>query len=538
MYKLSIALISVIGLLTIGCGSSEGEEINAAPVFVSDYTVSYKGESDVVFQAQAEDSDGDEVTYALEGDDAKYFTIDAITGEVRFSLDAAVRELLEFDVILIASDGRYMVKKPAHVSGNPSDYAHLLFNNVFKEGYAVVQHRHYLITGNHEHYTDYIAVGSPKVGSHRGAVHIYKKDESGNVDFVRTLAAVDGEAGDSFGSSVAMDERFLIVGTPYDDEKGLNTGAAYRYEYNGTDDFLNVKKFTPQNPQVNDLFGYAMDMSGERLIVSVPGRKTFCGQSLSLATLVNKPPVLQTGGGGVYLFSMGDAIIQKDKVNTACIVENGDWFGKSVAIYADRVLIGAPYDRDKGFGAGAAYFYTINENGKFGAYEKIFAVNTNEQDHFGSSVDLEGGTGVVVGAPGALSPRNMQGIVYYGAAYVFAGNPLVERKIIYDTTQTTEVGFTSQFGKSVAIMRYRNQTLDEHHVIAVGAPGDDSSAENAGAVHLFESSGVDFQYNHIKKIVGSAIARQYVFGSFVSMFANSLVTGDGNVTAIYTETLE
>ena len=41
------------------------------------------------------------------------------------------------------------------------------------------------------------------------------------------LTASDGEAGDQFGHSVSVSKNAIVVGAPYDDDKGLDSGSAY-----------------------------------------------------------------------------------------------------------------------------------------------------------------------------------------------------------------------------------------------------------------------------------------------------------------------
>ena len=95
----------------------------------------------------------------------------------------------------------------------------------------------------------------------------------------------------------------------------------------------------------------------------------------------------------------------------------GDNFGKSVAIDGDLMFIGAPYDDDKGSKSGSVYVFTRDIAGSPTANwtqrAKLLASDGTTDDYFGVSVALCGDT-VVVGASGnnGYSRR-------IGAAYVF-----------------------------------------------------------------------------------------------------------------------
>lgn len=548
MQKLSLALILGLGMggLVVGCGgSSGGDATNTAPAFVSDYSISYLGESEVVFTANATDSEGDTLTYSLEGDDATYFTIDKGTGEVKFALDADdINELTEFDFMVLASDGVHTVQRPAHVSGSASDYVPNPQKPTlpFFEGRAVAQ------------YGDYIAVGNDRLDGAAGKVFIYKKDDNDNVEYVRTITASDRAVSDHFGKSVTLNADFLIVGAPYDDDKGHNAGAAYAYHYGGTDDFGNEEKFYPRLPDANDLFGYSMDVSKDILVIGAPGKEASCfipPEALnSVPTIEVKPELFfSEGGGGVYSFTIGVAyletltepgyftwIIPRGEVNTNCLIENGDWFGKSVAIDGEQIIIGAPYDDEKGTNAGAAYIYIGKD---FSGYsKKFFGSDTNEKDNFGMSVAIDiinSDMRTVVGAPGV---KKVDRATTYGAAYVFNGSGVTEKIILRENVQLIGENTLNQFGMSVAISSFvemPNEIIKRP--IAVGSPGDDTVSLNAGAVYLFDDSGT-FNYEYSKKIEGNGISSPYVFGASVSLSRDSVVTGYGNITAIYTEEID
>jgi len=88
-------------------------------------------------------------------------------------------------------------------------------------------------------------------------------------------------------------------------------------------------------------------------------------------------------------------------------------FGESADIYDDYVAVGAPTDSAKGVTGGAVYIFYKNGN-NWEQIAKLSAPNPEDNDWFGTSVSLSGDL-LVVGAP----KRNIGGAADRGAAYVF-----------------------------------------------------------------------------------------------------------------------
>jgi len=93
--------------------------------------------------------------------------------------------------------------------------------------------------------------------------------------------------------------------------------------------------------------------------------------------------------------------------------EAGAFFGYSVAASGDTAVVGAPTE---GGEAGAAYVFVRNASGGWDQQAYLKADNAEAGDYFGVSVAIDGDT-LVVGADSESGPAN--GISESGAAYVF-----------------------------------------------------------------------------------------------------------------------
>jgi len=78
-------------------------------------------------------------------------------------------------------------------------------------------------------YTIIGAKGDEENGTNSGSAYIFKREGTGWVQKTK-LSAWDGGGQDYFGSSVSIDGDYAIVGAPYDDDKGNDSGAAYIFK--------------------------------------------------------------------------------------------------------------------------------------------------------------------------------------------------------------------------------------------------------------------------------------------------------------------
>jgi hypothetical protein len=120
----------------------------------------------------------------------------------------------------------------------------------------------------------------------------------------------------------------------------------------------------------------------------------------------------------------------------------GDEFGRAVAVQGNVAVVGAPNDQAAGYGTGAAYVFEKTTSG-WQLQQKLTAPDSSSYSFFGTSVAIDGDR-IVVGAYGDQNAGN-----YAGAAYVFvyAGSQWTpEQKL----TGSENSAFDS-FGISVAI---------------------------------------------------------------------------------------
>ena len=116
--------------------------------------------------------------------------------------------------------------------------------------------------------------------------------------------------------------------------------------------------------------------------------------------------------GAVYIFTRSGSIWTQEAKLLANDGTAGDNFGSSVAISENTMIIGADNDNDYGEYAGSAYIFT--RSGSIWTQEAKLAANDGEaRDFFGTSVDINGNTAII----GAYQDDDNG--KYSGSAYVF-----------------------------------------------------------------------------------------------------------------------
>jgi len=108
------------------------------------------------------------------------------------------------------------------------------------------------------------APGHDAAAADVGAVYLYDGD-SGLL--IRTLQKPVPQAGDGFGTSIAIVGGNVLVGAPGDDSAGPDAGAAYLFD--GANGQL-LAMFLNPSPDAGDAFGFCLAAVGNDVVISAP----------------------------------------------------------------------------------------------------------------------------------------------------------------------------------------------------------------------------------------------------------------------------
>jgi len=316
---------------------------------------------------------------------------------------------------------------------------------------------------------------------------------------VQKKSASDGATDDEFSYSVSISGDTLVVGTPDDDDNGLDSGSAYVFERNqgGADSWGQVAKLTASDSAADDLFGYSVSISSDTLVVGAFGNDAYSGSAY----------VFERNQGGA------DSWGQVAKL-TASDAASGDWFGYSVSISGDTLIIGAHENDDNGTNSGSAYVFERNQDGvdSWGQVAKLTASDAAMGDEFGYSVSISGDT-LVVGAH-----DNDDDGTNSGSAYVFErneGGADSWGQVAKLTASDAASG--DLFGYSVSI---------SGDTLVIGAHDNDDNGTESGSAYVFERNqgGAD-SWGQVAKLTASDAASGDWFGYSVSISGDTLVAG-------------
>jgi hypothetical protein len=329
----------------------------------------------------------------------------------------------------------------------------------------------------------------------------YRDDIGGNTDqgsayiFVRNggtwtqqqqLLAADGAANDSFGFRVAISRDTAVIGAHLNDVGGnANQGSVYVFVRSGAV-WTQQQQLTASDGLANDLFGYGVAISGDRVVVGA--RADSIGGNVAQ--------------GSAYIFTRAGTQWSE----TAKLIASGgaasDFFGSSVSISGDIVVAGAP---NRNSAQGAAYVF-IRSGGSWIQQQQLLAADGAASDLFGSNVDVSGETAIV-----GAHADDVNGVVDQGSAYVFVRNGTVwtqqQRLTASDSAASDNFGFSIALeGDTAVVGAYRND---------VGANVDQGSA------YVFERTGNTWSQR--RQLVSNPAAPSDRFGHSVSISGDKIV---------------
>ena len=301
-----------------------------------------------------------------------------------------------------------------------------------------------------------VVVGSPfddDKGTTSGSVYIYARQNDGGWKEQAKLVASDGAASDDFGLTVAISDNWVLVGSPFDDDKGTTSGSAYVFTRNADGTWKQEAKLVAKDGAKDDNFGYSVAISGKRLIVGAYGDDDKGSRS-----------------GSAYVYSrQGNASWQQEAKLVADDGAIDNYFGMSVSISGVRLVVASYGDDQKDSDAGSVYVYERQNDGIWKRKAKLVANDGAASDYFGQSVDISGDR-LVVGAHGDDEKGSVS-----GSAYVFSrhsdGAWKPEAKIIDND------GAANDYFGFLVVLSGKD--------LLVGAPNDNGFGKDSGSAHVF-----------------------------------------------------
>lgn len=256
-----------------------------------------------------------------------------------------------------------------------------------------------------------------------------------------------------------------------------------------------LAKLTAPDAAAGDIFGYSVALSGDTTVVG--------------AYLDDHAGGLNAGSAYVYVRT-GGLWTQQAKL-TAPDASQSDFFGYSVAVSGDTVVVGALQADEYGTDAGLAYVF-VRAGGVWTHQATLVASDTALSDFFGVSVALSGDTTVV----GAYADDHAGG-GNAGSVYVYVRNGGSWTQLAKLTASDAAPG--DSFGISVAL---------GSDTMVISAPQDDHTAlNNPGSAYIFVRTGPPGAevWTEQAKLIASDGNAGDQFGDWVSVSGDTVLVG-------------
>ena len=350
---------------------------------------------------------------------------------------------------------------------------------------------------------------------------------------------------DNLGASVGISGDYAIVGVPKDDnDHGVDVGSLQIFLSTETG-WVQHQKLTANDAESGDQFGTTLAVSGDYAVVGAP-RKDGVGRNSGAAYIIrrqgtewveqakllasdetradyfgtsvaidgdtvlvgayrNNEPLADCGA--VYVFERTGENWNQTARLTAPDPDSFAYFGFSVGLDADTAIIGATRDDEAGEDAGAAYVFVRNQFG-WAPQAKLIGNNTEAQDNLGYAVDVDGDFAIVT------SPRNRGG----GAAYIYQREGTEwkqKRNRVRFRMIPIDPDGASAFGVSVDI---------KGDTAVIGATGGKVGEEIVGAAYVFTQNEPPFWNQHTKLVAADRVGSDQL-GFAVAIGENEVIAG-------------
>lgn len=301
------------------------------------------------------------------------------------------------------------------------------------------------------------------------------------------LTAFDTGNNDVFAHSVSIDGRVAVIGAYGDNSVSRQSGAAYVFRLQGSE-WIEEAKLIASDTAIRDYLGWAVAVSDDVAVIGALNEE----EAGSFA-------------GAAYVFRYDGADWVEEAKLIASDAAPYDYFGQSVSVHGDVIVVGAAGNMLGPDRIGSAYVYRFNGN-QWTEETKLTASDATFGDGFGGSVSVHGDVTLV----GALHHSGAGDAS--GAAYVYRFDRSAWQEEVRLTASDAAAG--EAFGTAVSV---------SGDVGVVGTSGLDHGGSPVGAAYVFRFDGG--AWNEEAKLTASDAAENDRFGTSVAARGDVVVIG-------------
>ncbi len=292
---------------------------------------------------------------------------------------------------------------------------------------------------------------------------------------ITTLLSPQTTSSNYFGVELAMSGDTLAISAPFDDERGVDTGAVYIY-IRQNNLWTQQAKLFASVPKSNSRFGSSIDLEGNTLVVGAPSEHSSANYA-----------------GAAYVFVReGTSWSQQARFVLGSTDFNAH-LGSAIDLDGETLAVGSDQ------GKGTIHFF--NRSGAQWTEAPRISYEGWLGDQFGSSIKLKDGL-LVVGAAGYSAEA---GAVFI---YVRTATGWQRQQTIYGQHEHAD------FGRSLALL---GDTL------VVGAPRHFANGQSGGATYIFRRGSTGWSQEAFLLVPGLQFNDQ--FGIALALNDSMLVIG-------------
>ena len=301
------------------------------------------------------------------------------------------------------------------------------------------------------------------------------------------ITASDGLDLDKFGISVSVSGDYAVIGACWDDDVDTDCGSAYIFKKEGSN-WSQQAKLLASDASAQSQFGNSVSISGDYVVI---GAYTSSDNGLY--------------SGSAYIFKRDGTNWNQEAKLLPSDGVTYDYFGSSVSVSGDYVVIGTPFDDDNGESSGSAYIFK-RDGTNWNREAKLSASDGATDDEFGFTVAVSGDY-VVAGAP--LDGGTV------GSAYIYKreGTSWPQQAKLEASDAVTDI----YFGNSVSV---------SGDYAIIGAYQGNGNVDNSGAAYIFKRE--DTNWLQQSKIFTADGAFDDYFGFSVSIYGDYAIVGAKN----------
>ena len=188
------------------------------------------------------------------------------------------------------------------------------------------------------------------------------------------------------------DGTVMVVGIPYDDPQGTDSGRIHIWERSGTSWTQTTSSYSPDSDSYQ-YYGKCVSINGAGTIIAVGAQQR---------------DQYGSNAGEVYVYTYDIAsntlALEAQIAPSDGSISGDDYFGRSLMLdkAGTKLIVGAPYDDQTTSNTGSAYYFSRSAGSPFTwtQQQRLNAPGPASSDYYGDCVAISpDGTVVAIGAP-------------------------------------------------------------------------------------------------------------------------------------------